>query len=224
MRTIYASVELVSQQEAEDLYRVIEVVGRTCYQSESVEGDTPEKFIQRTMNRGHLSVVEHGAITVKIICDRGVTHELVRHRLASMSQESSRYCNYSSDKFENQVTYICLEPGMMLDSKTAVLPDLQQKLILQEWEEACQDAERHYMRMLELGASPQIARSVLNTSTKSTIIITMNPRNWMHFINLRYWGTTGAPHPQMIEVSVKIHKLLSEKYPALFSKEGPTQA
>lgn len=193
------------------LYNLLEAAGRTCYLSERVEGDTTEKFIQRIMKRKHWSVLEHGHLSVRMVCDRGVTHELVRHRIASYSQESTRYCNYSGDKFGGEIKVIDLATGFKYDLNNP--KDLAK---YEEWMAAMKDAERHYMRMLELGATPQEARSVLPTSTKTEIVVTMNVREWRHFLEMRWVGVSGTPHPQMQEIAEKVYDLLAMYYPILF--------
>lgn len=195
----------------EYLYSLVEAAGRTCYLSERMEGDTTESFIKRLMKRKHWSVLEHATISLRLICDRGVSHELVRHRLASYSQESTRYCNYSKDKFGNEIKVIDLATGFRYD-----LNNFKDCAKYNEWIQAMEDAERHYLKMLELGATPQEARSVLPSSTKTEIVVTMNIRNWRHFFEMRYLGVAGTPHPQMVEVAEKAFDLLCSKYPAFF--------
>ena len=185
-------------------------MGRICYQSEGKTSD--EDFVRRLIERDHLSVLEHEKVSVIVLCDRGVSHELVRHRVASYSQESTRYCNYSRDKFGG-VSYINLAPGLSLDPTTSKLNEIQQGLILTEWLIACEDAERHYLRMLELGASPQIARSVLNNSTKTQIGITMNLREWRHFFRLR---CAKDAHPQMRDLALTMLEKLYSAVPVVF--------
>ena len=147
---------------------------------------------------GDVELLTHVDITARLTNDRGVSHEEVRHRPASFAQESTRYCNYSKDKFDNAISYIDLLGGMELDSKTKSMSANEKSAIYDEWVLACEDAERHYFRMLELGATPQIARSVLNNSTKTEICITMNLAEWKHFFTLRL---SPAAHPQMREVA-----------------------
>lgn len=185
-------------------------MGRICYQSEGKTSD--EEFVRNLIKRGHESVLEHAKISVIVRCDRGVSHELVRHRVASYSQESTRYCNYSREKFGG-VTYINLVPGLELDPATQKLNELQRDLILTEWMGACMDAEKHYLRMLELGASPQIARSVLNNSTKTQIGITMNLREWRHFFRLR---CAKDAHPQMRDLALTMLEMLYSAVPVVF--------
>ena len=211
MRIIHPYVKPQMFPPRKVLYNLLEAAGRTCYLSERVEGDTTEKFIQRIMKRKHWSVLEHGHLSVRMVCDRGVTHELVRHRIASYSQESTRYCNYSGDKFGGEIKVIDLATGFKYDLNNP--KDLAK---YEEWMAAMEDAERHYMRMLELGATPQEARSVLPTSTKTEIVVAMNVREWRHFLEMRWVGVSGTPHPQMQEIAEKVYDLLATYYPILF--------
>ena len=216
MRTEEASVEFVNPPEYSVVLDTIEKVGRTCYKSEHlITEDSAEGFVRRLIQRGHEAMIEHGSVTMRFINDRGVSHEEVRHRIASFGQESTRYCNYSKDKFDGEVTYIDIERGMELDATVSKLPFEVKLAIIHEWMVACLDAERHYMRMLELGATPQIARSVLNNSTKTELCITMNFREWRHFIRLRNDPTA---HPQMREVAQQALDMLYEKYPVFFEE------
>ena len=128
----------------------------------------------------------HLTHTFLFTTDRGVTHELVRHRPASFAQESTRYCNYSKGKFGGEITVI--EPKFETD--------MQYK----SWKHSCETAETDYMIMLELGVKPQMARTILPQSVKADIIMTATEEEWQHVVNLRYHGTTGAPHPQMLEL------------------------
>lgn len=130
----------------------------------------------------------HKTHTALFICDRGVSHELVRHRPCSFAQESTRYCNYSKDKFGNELTVI--EPCFFEEGSE--LYDL--------WYKSCLMSEYAYFNLLGAGATPQQARDVLPTSVKTEIVMTAYEDEWQHIINLRYHGTTGAPHPQMLEV------------------------
>lgn len=211
MKVVKPSVEPLFFPDQETLYGLIETAGRTCYQSERVEGDTTEGFIQRLMKRKHWSVLEHANLSIRIICDRGVTHELVRHRIASYSQESTRYCNYTGSKFDGGVRFIDLATGFHYDLGNP--RDLAKYGV---WARAMEDAEKHYIEMLELGATPQEARSVLPNSTKTEIVATMNVREWRHFLEMRWVGVAGTPHPQMVEVAEKVYNLLNFYYPAIF--------
>jgi thymidylate synthase (FAD) len=165
--------------------------------------------VGKLINLGHLGVIEHKLITAIVTCDRGVTHEIVRHRLASYLQESTRYCNYSNDRFGNEITVI--EP-LFFKSKDGVN---QAKYIA--WKRACEYCEHQYMELLKLGASAQEARTVLPNSLKSEIVMTLNLRAWKHFFNLRWLGVTGKPHPQMLEITKGMYKRFSILFPQIFS-------
>ncbi len=181
--------------------QVIEAAGRVCYKSENnISDNSASDFIGKIIKRGHESVIEHASAAFKIITDRGITHEIVRHRIASFSQESTRYCNYSKDKFDNEISVI--EPPEMNDATR------------KSWVTACQTAETEYFKMLAAGATPQIARSVLPTCLKSEIIMTCNFREWRHFLKLRL--ANGA-HPQIIQIAEIIKNELCSKYPEIFS-------
>ena len=189
----------------------IATAGRVCYQSEPTVDDAT--FVRKIIARGHESVIEHGLISVMLTCDRGVTHEAVRHRVASYSQESTRYCNYGKGKFGSEITYIDISRGIELCPVTSRLSSETISEIVQVWWAACLYAENAYMRMIELGASPQIARSVLNNSTKTAIVISMNPREWRHFFKLRNDPTA---HPQMREVANMMLSEFKNAVPVIF--------
>jgi len=180
----------------------LELCGRVCYKSEDKVTDTSaDKFLAGIIKRGHEAVIEHYSITVKFICDRGVSHELVRHRLASYCQESTRYCNYSKDGFGNEITVI--EPCYLeKDSPSYVI-----------WKNLCQCSEYAYLEMLKKGNSPQEARAVLPNSLKTEIVMTTNIREWRHFFKLR---CSLAAHPQMREVACELLKEFQSKIPVLF--------
>lgn len=194
----------------------IEKIGRVCYKSEeriTDDGESAKKFVKMLINKGHEAMIEHSSLSVKFSVDRGVTHEIVRHRLASFSQESTRYVNYSLDKFGNEINVIDIVGGIMLDSKTKNLSREDINVIFQEWVAAMKDAEAHYMKMLSAGASPQIARSVLPTSTKADLTMTANYREWRNFFKLR---TAKDAHPQMVEVTEPLLRELKQRIPIIF--------
>lgn len=214
MKIVPPSYEIISDINGEEILKTLETVGRTCYKSEDkTTDDSCYGFVRRILGRGHEAVIEHYNITVRLTNDRGVSHEEVRHRIASYAQESTRYCNYNKEKFGSEVTYIDIKGGMELDPKVSKLTAEEFNTIYEEWLLACQDAERHYNRMIELGATPQIARSVLNNSTKTEICITMNLREWRHFFRLR---TSPAAHPQMREIAVMLLKAFKTMIPVIF--------
>ena len=204
MKIIKAGYEIltaVSEGGIEELQH-IEKIGRVCYKSEdkiTEDGESAKKFVKMIIDKGHEAMTEHSSLSVKFTVDRGVSRELVRHRIASFAQESTRYCNYSKEKFDNGVTFI--KPFFFDDVK------------YQRWLSAMADAESAYLDLLNCGASPQEARSVLPNSTKTEITITANYRVWRNFFKLR---TTKAAHPQMREVVVLLLAELKEKLPIIF--------
>lgn len=185
---------------AEILARIAEA-GRVCYQSEPKTDDAT--FVRRLIERGHESVLEHDVISVCIICDRGVSHELVRHRIASYSQESTRYCNYSKDKFGGELTFI-RPPWVDLDSPVGA--DYM-------WWSAAKEAEDTYLTLLKMGWTPEQARAVLPNSLKTEIVVTMNLREWRHFFWLR---CDRAAHPQMRQVAYMLLRAFQETVPVVF--------
>lgn len=194
----------------------IERIGRVCYKSEdniTEDGESAKKFVAMLIRNGHEAMIEHSFLSVKFTVDRGVSHELVRHRIASFAQESTRYCNYARDKFGAECAFIDLEEGVRLDNKMKKMSAKEIELVLQEWQSAMEDAERHYMNLLEKGATPQIARSVLPSSTKTEITVSANYREWRNFFKLR---VPVNAHPQMREVTVPLLAELKEKLPIIF--------
>lgn len=209
-----AEVLLTSTTMYEEMLEIIEKAGRICYKSEDkITNDSAEKFIEMLIKRRHESVLEHKSISVLVQCDRGVTHEIVRHRIASYSQESTRYCNYSKDKFGKEINVIDIGTGFKYNYNNE--NDIDK---YKEWLYAMEDAEKHYMKMIELGATPQEARSVLPTSLKTEIVITMNIREWRHFFKLR---SSNAAHPQMREISDMILERFIILFPVFFKDLKP---
>ena len=207
MKIIEPSVELVDDFDAVAVMKKIERAGRVCYKSEgNIKTDSAEKFIRNIIKRGHESVIEHAAVSFKIICDRGVTHELVRHRLASFSQESTRFCDYSAGKFGGELTFI--RPCFWSDD------DENFKL----WRTTMELVEKIYLAMRAAGTKPEEARSILPNSLKTEIFVTMNLRELRHFLKLR---TAKAAHPQMRQVALKMYEILVEKLPAVFGDIQP---
>jgi len=154
--------------------KFIEQAGKTCYKSEdSITEDSSEKFIKRIIMSGHESVLEHCSASFRIVCARYTSHQIVRHRLFSYSQESQRYCNYSKDKFNNEVSFV----------KPIFQPYDKKKEIV--WDACVEMAEKKYFQCLANGMTPQEARSVLPSSCKTEIVMTGNFRSWRHFLKLR---------------------------------------
>ena len=202
MKIIEASVEFMEPVNGAEILRHLERCGRVCYKSEDKIGDgSAEAFLAGIIKRGHEAVLEHKNLTVKFICDRGVTHEIVRHRIASYCQESTRYCNYSKDKFGNEIAVI--EPCF-------ATWDISR---YNDWYYSCQDAEQNYFRLLQQGATPQEARAVLPNSLKTELVMTTNIREWRHFLRLRCGK--GA-HPQMREVALMLLEKFHNEIPVLF--------
>ena len=202
MKIIEQSVELINAPKYEDMLRVIEMAGRVCYKSEGkITEGSAETFCRGIIERGHEAVLEHSSVTVKFIVDRGVSHEIVRHRVASYCQESTRYCNYSQGKFGNELTFI--KPCFFDENDSLYFI----------WKNACCTAEISYFNLLGRGATPQEARSVLPNSLKTELVMTANIREWRHFFKLR---CSQAAHPQMREVALKLLAKFKEIMPVLF--------
>ena len=199
-----------------DILKHIERVARTCYKSETaITEQSSANMVRRLIANKHLAMLEHFSISVKFITDRGVSHEIVRHRIASYAQESTRYCNYGSDKFNNKITVISPFSAMILKR-----PDSSNPINIGEWYDTWLDsvneAEKKYLELIELGCPPEIARGVLPTSLKTEIVVTMNLREWRHFFELRAIGTTGKPHPQIYEIAKPLLFKLNEYIPVVF--------
>lgn len=207
MKIIPPSFELLDSPDGTALLQKLELAGRVCYKSEAkITPDSAAGFVRRILENGHESVLEHEKLTARIVCDRGVSHEIVRHRIASYSQESTRYCNYSLDKFQNELTFI--RPYFWNEERSK----------FRVWEEAMEAAERAYLKLLELGATPQEARTVLPNSLKTELVMTADLREWRHFFRLR----AAAPaHPQMREVAVPMLRAFQEAVPVVFDDIAP---
>ena len=214
MKSTKAFYHIETEINGIELLKQIESVGRTCYKSEDrITDDSATKFVRSLIKNGHEAMIEHNSITVRFICDRGVSHEIVRHRIASYGQESTRYCNYSNDKFSNEINVIDISDGIALDTKMKnYTPELIQE-IMNEWLAAMEDAEKHYIKMIDLGATAQIARGVLPTSVKTEIVVTMNLREWRHFFKLR---AHISAHPQMRELALPLLKEFQSLIPCVF--------
>ena len=198
MKIIEPHVELIWITPDPEI--MIEITGRICYKSEDkVTMFSAGDFVKRMKNSGHYAMLEHASASFRIITDRGITHEIVRHRLASYAQESTRYCNYSKDKFGNECSFI-LPPNM--SAKQNAL-----------WVSACMRAEQLYFDMLENGCLPQIARSVLPNCLKTEIVMTANFREWIHFIKLR---SSEKAHPQIRPIAWDINQILHVFAPNIF--------
>lgn len=202
MNIINASYEILTPITGEEL-KAIEKAGRTCYKSEkNITDDSAREFVKKLIKNGHEAMLEHSSLSVKFICDRGVSHELVRHRLASFAQESTRYCNYAKN---GELTFI---KPCFFDDFRGVDYEL--------WRTAMVTAEDAYLTMIRNGCTPQEARSVLPNSIKTEVIMTANYREWRHFLNLRAARATGPAHPQMEELTIPLLKELTNLIPDVF--------
>ena len=202
MNAIKAYTQIFGDIDGQEILNKIERCGRVCYKSEDkIEDGSAERFVANIIKRGHEAVLEHASITVKFVVDRGISHELVRHRLASYCQESTRYCNYAKEDFNSEITFIIPE---YLSYKSDGWNTWKQAM------KACEDA---YFKLLEFGLSPQEARAVLPNSTKTEVVMTANLREWRLFFKLR---TASAAHPQMQEVTRPLLDELKELIPVVF--------
>jgi len=191
--------------EPEIALKRIERAARTCYKTENMMDVSPEQsdeFLSRIMGRGHLSVIEHSDASVRFITNRGVTHELVRHRIAAYSQESTRYCNYSNDKFDNQLTFV-------RPSTWSEYSEECRKL----WMDAIEQDEERYLQLVLIGLSPQQARGILPNDLKTEIVMSANFREWNHVFNLRC--SKGA-HPDIRNLMLPLLKEFAILYPPIF--------
>lgn len=184
---------------------IIERAGRTCYKSEDkITEDSAQRFVRMLIKRGHEAMLEHGGATVRFVTNRGVTHELVRHRVASFAQESTRYVNYGGKDME------FIRPVWMTSRPTEE----------NSFKDCCSFVEGHYNFLLSLGWQPEQAREVLPNSLKTEIVVTANYREWRHILTLRAIGTTGRPHPQMQALMIPLLAEFREKIPAVFDDIG----
>lgn len=190
MKIINPSYEILTICCGDKELELIEVAGRTCYKSEQfITSESSKSFVRNAIQRGHESILEHSLMTVRFICDRGVSHEIVRHRLASFSQESTRFCNYSKDRFDNEITFVI--PTMMITNKAMYIA----------WLSAMQNAEDSYMEIIRCGGTAEEARCVLPNSVKTEIVMSANFREWRHFFQVRAARYAGKAHPQMEELA-----------------------
>lgn len=206
MRIIKPSYEIltpISDGGIKELQH-IERIARVCYKSEdkiTQDGESAKKLIEMLIDREHEAMLEHESISVLFICDRGVSHELVRHRVASFAQESTRYCNYSKDKFGHEITVI--KPCFFEEGSTD----------LGLWKGSCRLVENYYFSLLYSGKSPQEARTVLPNSLKTEVVMTANYREWRHILKLR---CAPSAHPQMRELMIPLLDDLHDRLPVIF--------
>lgn len=202
----------ISIDGIEELQR-IEIAGRTCYKSEekiTPDGESAKRFVKMIIDNGHEAMLEHSSLSVRFICSRGVSHEIVRHRLFSFAQESTRYCNYSKGKFGGECTFIVppdQDWGVNVDEDWEV--DNARRL----WYDALLAAEDDYMCLLKEGWTPQQARDVLPNALKTEIVVTGNYREWRHFFKLRC-DEKAHPHIRLLAQETLEH--LRYRIPVVF--------
>ena len=199
---------LTSTEDIRKMVETVEAAARTCYQSES-NGDT-DAFVKKLIDNGHEAMLEHSMISVKFTIDRAMANELTRHRMASFAQESTRYCNYSKDKFDNEITFV--EPDFPVpecgDKRLSTYSNFYT-----EFYDMCKEAERYYFKLLEMTGSPQYARAALPLCTKTDLWITANFREWRHILKLR---CAPSAHPDLRMVMLSLLTELYQAAPVIF--------
>lgn len=188
----------------------IERVARVCYKSEdkiTPDGESAKKLVRFLVKQEHEAMLEHSQLSVLFTCDRGVANELVRHRIASFAQESTRYCNYAGEKFGGELSFIISH--YLFDSTGSE----KSRRMYAQWESSCKDDENYYMHLIDLGMRPEQARCVLPLCLKTEIVVTANYREWRNIFKLR---TPVAAHPQMRELMCPLLKELQSKIPLVF--------
>lgn len=195
---------LTSTEDIHKMVETVEAAARTCYQSES-NGNT-DTFVKKLIDNGHEAMLEHSMISVKFTIDRAMANELTRHRMASFAQESTRYCNYSKDKFDNEVTFI--EPDFPESECMGKRLETYSKFY-----DMCREAERYYFKLLEMTGSPQYARAALPLCTKTDLWITANFREWRHILKLR---CAPSAHPDLRIVMLNLLAELNCDAPVIF--------
>ena len=207
----YQILTEISKDGIEELQK-IERVARVCYKSEDKmipDGSSARKLVGFLIKHGHEAMLEHSQLSVLFTCDRGVANELVRHRIASFAQESTRYCNYSKEKFGGELTFI--KPYWIPDAyDNAPVDDLQK---WHRWFDVCIESETQYLSMLNDGMRPEQARCVLPLCLKTELAVTANDREWRNIFKLR---TPVAAHPQMRELMCPLLLELQKKIPVVF--------
>ena len=202
MKIVSPEFEILTPLDPPAMLARIERAGRTCYRSEDrITPDSAAAFVRAIIKNGHHSVIEHESLSLRLVCDRGVTHELVRHRLASFSQESTRYVNYG--RGPEGVGLVVIKPLFFEEGSARY----------QIWLKAMEAAEEAYLALTRAGASAQEARSVLPNSLKTEIVMTANLREWRHVLALR---AAPASHPQMREIMKMVLARLKELLPEVF--------
>lgn len=210
-------IEITGKRNGKTDEEIAEIVDKTIkdiisgmagVELEEIKEGSAEKMVRALIKSNHMAMLEHYSFSVKFICDRGISHEIVRHRVASYAQESTRYCNYNKS---GDVAFI--RPVFFAEDT----PEMD------NWVDSCMRAEKTYNYLISEGRTPQEARSVLPNSLKTEVVMTANLREWRHFLSLRACGSTGKPHPQMLEVAVPLLKELKERVPVVFDDLEPME-
>jgi len=202
LKVIEPRAFIVQDINGEEVLEHIEKCGRVCYKSEDrIKDGSAERFIGMLVRNGHESVLEHFSFTAKFICDRGVTHEIVRHRIANFSQESTRYVDYTLDKNGGEIEIII--PYEMRDNEGAI----------EHLKWAVGEAEDAYRWIRYFGCKAQAARAVLPTCLKTELYMTANLREWRHFFKMR---CSKAAHPDIRVVANMLLKEAHDKIPVVF--------
>lgn len=217
MKVIEPWIE-ISKINGKEIMKNIEKACRTCYRSENLTGEeTYKKLLENCITRGHESILEHEKITIRMCCDIGVYKDLTRHRFGSFSIESTRYCNYSKDKFDNNIKFI--KPVFYKESwkdKTyeeyITDKEEQQSMI---WYNCMQDIEETYLKMSKLDSKPDEMRMILPHSTAAEVVMTANIREWKHILSLR---TTKMAHPSVQQLMIPLLLYFQEEMPEIFGK------
>ena len=206
MKIVKSKVEIltdISEGGVKEL-KLIELAGRTAYKSEDNISDdisSAKRFVNMIIKLGHESVLEHSLLTVRFTCDRGVSHEIVRHRMAAYTQESTRYCNYASGKFGREITFVA--PSTLKKDSIEYF----------EWYQACDEAEKNYIACMQLNMKPEQARAVLPMSVKTEVVMSANYREWRHFLKLR---CAKAAHPDIRKLALELLCELQLRIPVVF--------
>lgn len=201
MKLIKPNYQILTKLNGKEMLKSIEAAGRTAYKSEDkITDNSAEEFVKMIIKKRHLSVIEHEGFSVRFIVDRGISHEIVRHRLASFTQESTRYCNYGNDKFGNELNIIDIRSHLSEDHYII-------------WKNAMELAEHYYKSLIQAGVQPQFARSVLPNSLKTEIVVTANLREWRLIFEQR---TSKAAHPQIREVMIPLLGHIKTIIPIIF--------
>lgn len=201
MKIIEPKIE-IEKVDYNQIMKNLERACRTCYRSEDkITAESHKTLLKNCVNRGHESILEHEKITIRMICDIGVYKDLTRHRHASFSIESTRYCNYGKDKFDNEIKFI--EP-VNIEKDTD---------LYKEWKKSLEEMEKHYLNMTELGATPDQMRMILPHSTAAVVTMTANIREWKHILSLR---CTKHAHPAVEQVMIPVLIHFKKNMPEIF--------